>query len=274
MICCNHPGNEKSNSQNSHLRLTVIVQWDTAVCCQSWCSFFVWCWYRFEVRLHWGVVKACSSCCSQIHMWLSSQMRTIHYFISKSSCRVPKENVISCDTDSLMSSWWVHVSLRKAALSHVNVGGNTLGYNKTIIKYRYCSVCYNLKFWKFWKFFIYLFKEKAKVQQMFHHLTKLANKISEYMNEYINEALKSGHPREIHVPSNIFPLGAIMFHQNLYFGWRKIKKIRSANLLLNVKDTILLQWSSGVQEYACHLVGRLFYAVCWQHLLCQKGWRP
>ena len=36
----------------------------------------------------------------------------------------------------------------------------------------------------------------------------------------------------------------------------------STHLTLNMKDRILLQWSSSVQGHACHLVGKLFYAVC------------
>ena len=39
-------------------------------------------------------------------------------------------------------------------------------------------------------------------------------------------------------------------------------KIISTHLTLNMKDRILLQWSSSVQGHACHLVGKLFYAVC------------
>ena len=46
----------------------------------------------------------------------------------------------------------------------------------------------------------------------------------------------------------------------------------STHLTLNVMDRILLQWSSSVQGHACRLVGRLFYVVCWRHLLSQKGW--
>ena len=67
--------------------LTVIVEWNAAVCCHSWC-FLVWSWYCFEVWLHWCVIKSRSSSCSQVHMWLSSQMGTINYFVAKSSRRL------------------------------------------------------------------------------------------------------------------------------------------------------------------------------------------